>query len=86
VAFACTLSTARAQESSKPAPVAAASLARVSGRVTYNTVNLDGLDIFYREAASRENPTVLLLHGFPTSSQMFQHWVNEQFLLQAKCE
>lgn len=42
-------------------------------RVTYKTVKIDGLDIFYREAGSRANPTVLLLHGFPTSSQMFRN-------------
>ncbi len=38
---------------------------------TYRTVSIDGLDIFYREAGSRNNPTILLLHGFPTSSHMF---------------
>jgi pimeloyl-ACP methyl ester carboxylesterase len=38
---------------------------------TYNTVKVDGLDIFYREAGRRGAPTILLLHGFPTSSQMF---------------
>jgi pimeloyl-ACP methyl ester carboxylesterase len=42
-------------------------------RVTYKTVKIDGLDIFYREAGLRANPTVLLLHGFPTSSQMFRN-------------
>src|SRR6185369_9792590 len=41
--------------------------------VTHKTVNIDGLDIFYREAGSPENPTILLLHGFPTSSQMFRN-------------
>lgn len=44
-----------------------------TGRVTYKTVKIDGLDIFYREAGSPANPTVLLLHGFPTSSQMFRN-------------
>jgi pimeloyl-ACP methyl ester carboxylesterase len=39
---------------------------------TFRTVSIDGLDIFYREAGSRENPTILLLHGFPTSSHMFR--------------
>lgn len=41
-------------------------------RVYYRTVQIDGLDIFYREAGKRENPTVLLLHGFPTSSHMYR--------------
>jgi pimeloyl-ACP methyl ester carboxylesterase len=40
---------------------------------TFHTVSIDGLDIFYREAGSRENPTILLLHGFPTSSHMFRN-------------
>jgi pimeloyl-ACP methyl ester carboxylesterase len=40
---------------------------------TFRTVSLDGLDIFYREAGSRDNPTILLLHGFPTSSHMFRN-------------
>lgn len=44
-----------------------------SRRVTYKTVKIDGLDIFYREAGSRKNPTVLLLHGFPTSSRMYRN-------------
>ncbi len=42
---------------------------------TYRTVSIDGLDIFYREAGSRENPTILLLHGFPTSSHMFRNFI-----------
>ncbi len=41
-------------------------------QVSYNTVKIDNLDIFYREAGSPSNPTVLLLHGFPTSSHMFR--------------
>ena len=42
---------------------------------TYHTVLIDGLDIFYREAGSRDNPTILLLHGFPTSSHMFRNLI-----------
>lgn len=40
--------------------------------VAYKTVEIEGLDIFYREAGNPENPTLLLLHGFPTSSHMFR--------------
>ncbi len=40
---------------------------------TFRTLAIDGLDIFYREAGSRSNPTILLLHGFPTSSHMFRN-------------
>jgi pimeloyl-ACP methyl ester carboxylesterase len=40
--------------------------------IHYRTVNVDGLDIFYREAGPAGAPTILLLHGFPTSSHMFR--------------
>ena len=43
-----------------------------STQVRYRTVAVDGLDIFYREAGPRGAPAILLLHGFPTSSQMFR--------------
>lgn len=38
----------------------------------YRTMKVDGLDIFYREAGPRDAPTILLLHGFPSSSRMFE--------------
>jgi pimeloyl-ACP methyl ester carboxylesterase len=41
-------------------------------RTTYRTVNVDGIDIFYREAGRSGAPKLLLLHGFPTSSHMFR--------------
>lgn len=41
----------------------------------YKTVTIDGLDIFYREAGSPDDPTILLLHGFPTSSHMFRNLI-----------
>ncbi|RKZ70814.1 MAG: alpha/beta hydrolase [Gammaproteobacteria bacterium] len=40
--------------------------------VRYKTVEIEGLDIFYREAGNPDKPTILLLHGFPTSSHMFR--------------
>lgn len=43
--------------------------------VHYRTVKVDNLDIFYREAGNPKNPTILLLHGFPTSSQMFRNLI-----------
>lgn len=46
-----------------------------SNRIYYRTVEIEGLDIFYREAGSKENPTLLLLHGFPTSSHMFRNLI-----------
>jgi pimeloyl-ACP methyl ester carboxylesterase len=40
--------------------------------VTYRTADVDGFKIFYREAGPAAAPKLLLLHGFPTSSQMFR--------------
>lgn len=37
----------------------------------HKTIEIDGLNIFYREAGPKDAPVILLLHGFPTSSQMF---------------
>ena len=45
------------------------------GQVLHKTVKVDGLDIFYREAGPVDAPTVLLLHGFPTSSHMFRNLI-----------
>ena len=44
-------------------------------QVTYKTIKIDGLDIFYREAGDPSKPTILLLHGFPTSSHMFRNLI-----------
>jgi pimeloyl-ACP methyl ester carboxylesterase len=40
--------------------------------VRFNSVDVDGLKAFYREAGSQDRPTVLLLHGFPSASHMFR--------------
>jgi pimeloyl-ACP methyl ester carboxylesterase len=44
-------------------------------RVHHRTVQIDGVDIFYREAGPAGAPAVLLLHGFPTSSEMFRNLI-----------
>lgn len=58
------------------APVAkeAANVANTAA-VSYRTVKVDGVNIFYREAGPKNAPTLLLLHGFPTSSQMFRNLI-----------
>jgi pimeloyl-ACP methyl ester carboxylesterase len=38
----------------------------------YRTVDVDGLNIFYREAGAAGAPVLLLLHGFPSASHMFR--------------
>ena len=44
-------------------------------RVTYQHVEIEGQQIFYREAGPKKAPTVLLLHGFPTSSHMYRNLI-----------
>ena len=46
-----------------------------STKVTHKTVKVGDLDIFYREAGPNDAPALLLLHGFPTSSQMFRNLI-----------
>jgi len=38
----------------------------------YRTAQIGGLSIFYREAGPKDGPTLLLLHGLPSSSRMFE--------------
>ena len=45
--------------------------------VIYKTEKVDGLDIFYREAGPANAPTILLLHGFPSSSHMYRDLIND---------
>ena len=47
----------------------------VTPTVFYRRLNVEGLEIFYREAGPRDAPTVLLLHGFPSSSHMFRNLI-----------
>jgi pimeloyl-ACP methyl ester carboxylesterase len=44
----------------------------MSQRVLYRSANVDGCSIFYREAGPRDAPVILLLHGLPSSSRMFE--------------
>jgi pimeloyl-ACP methyl ester carboxylesterase len=44
-------------------------------QVHYNTIRINDLDIFYREAGQKSAPVLLLLHGFPTSSNMFRNLI-----------
>lgn len=50
---------------------AAETVPATSSTTTYHTVVVDGLNIFYREAGPKTAPTILLLHGYPSSSRMF---------------
>src|SRR5580698_8660686 len=43
--------------------------------ITYQHAEVYGLNIFYREAGDKNAPTIVLLHGFPTSSFMFRNLI-----------
>jgi len=48
-------------------------IAQRNNPVLHKTIDVNGVEIFYREAGSKEAPTILLLHGYPTSSHMFRN-------------
>lgn len=51
--------------------------AEAGDKTQFRSTQIDGLKIAYREAGDPANPTVLLLHGFPTSSHMFRNLIPE---------
>jgi pimeloyl-ACP methyl ester carboxylesterase len=50
----------------------AAPLLATSATTTYHRAEVDGVGIFYREAGPKDAPTIVLLHGYPSSSRMFE--------------
>jgi pimeloyl-ACP methyl ester carboxylesterase len=66
-----------ARERNSPTPTRAASVAPAGddSAVHYRTVEIDGIDLFYREAGPSNAPAVVLLHGFPSSSHMFRNLI-----------
>ena len=60
-----------------PLPAAAGPITVTTAkhRTLHKTIRVNGLDIFYREAGPTDAPTILLLHGFPTSSHMFRNLI-----------
>ena len=53
----------------------AAVLPELTSTVHYNTIRIGDIDVFYRDAGPRNAPVLLLLHGFPTSSNMFRNLI-----------
>ena len=45
--------------------------------ILHKTIHVNGVEIFYREAGSKDSPTILLLHGYPTSSHMFRNLMKD---------
>ncbi len=65
--------------SSQSANAEATQVQEISASKSYptlhKTIEVDGQSIFYREAGPKDAPTILLLHGFPTSSHMFRNLI-----------
>ncbi|SJZ66935.1 Pimeloyl-ACP methyl ester carboxylesterase [Chitinophaga eiseniae] len=45
--------------------------------VRHNTTLINGIEIFYREAGQKGKPALVLLHGYPTSSHMYRHLLQQ---------
>jgi pimeloyl-ACP methyl ester carboxylesterase len=71
LALASALVTTGAAPSSAAGVAGEASVPSRSATTTFHTATVDGLKIFYREAGPKDAPTILLLHGYPSSSRMF---------------
>ena len=46
-------------------------------QTTYNYIEVAGVNIFYREAGAKDVPTLVLLHGYPSSSFMFKNLIEQ---------
>jgi len=46
-------------------------------KTTFNTAKINGVEIFYREAGDKSKPTLVLLHGYPTSSHMYRNLIRD---------
>jgi pimeloyl-ACP methyl ester carboxylesterase len=63
-----------------PSPSSAQAVVAKTGhtpaqQVRHQTVSIDGVNVFYREAGRKDAPALLLLHGFPTSSHMYRNLI-----------
>ena len=72
--LAATLS-ASARGATSPGSPAVPAPEEALAETRFRTVDVGGLEIFYREAGPEAAPVVLLLHGFPTSSRMFRNFI-----------
>lgn len=54
-----------------------ASTAEQTKATQHKTIEINGLEVFYREAGPKDAPVLLLLHGFPTSSQQYRNLIPE---------
>lgn len=75
IAGALTLASALPLITAKPAIAANTLTISDSTQAQFNYEKIDGINIAYREAGDPNKPTILLLHGFPTSSHMFRNLI-----------
>ena len=52
-------------------------LEKTTYQTLHKSIEVNGLNIFYREAGDTSKPTILLLHGYPTSSHMFRNLITD---------
>lgn len=52
------------------------SISNEAKKIRYKSINIDGINIFYREAGDPKKPSILLLHGFSSSSHMFRDLIS----------
>lgn len=64
-------------KSNKPSTTVKNELSIESSQTSYKTIKVKGVNIFYREAGDVNKPTILLLHGYPTSSHMFRNLITD---------
>ena len=50
---------------------------KLTQHTLHKSIDVNGLNIFYREAGDISKPTILLLHGYPTSSHMFRNLITD---------
>ena len=61
-----------------PKEIKEVSIAKIKTEPTYHkTIKVNGINIFYREAGDVKKPTIVLLHGYPTSSHMFRDLITD---------
>ena len=70
-----TLAVAAPLAMPSPAFAVDTSVTAQSAQTSYRTETIDDIKIAYREAGDPSRPTILLLHGFPTSSHMFRNLI-----------
>lgn len=72
VAFAALLTLGGSGTFSLAAAQSVYTTPRTAEQVTYGGINVDGLNIAYREAGDPSKPKLVLLHGFPASSHQYR--------------